>query len=96
MSEDDPQTVGDFLADTLTEEEFVDAIVGAVVGGLLLRAIAGDFKPFRLYDWCFRHIDYWNNRAQRKYIESMRSHVNQRHRIMIPGSKLIRRPRKPK
>ena len=96
-------TVDDFLKVSLTEEEFVESVIKTVVGLILLKAVTSrelavtrKSKPFRLYDWCFRHIDYWNNRAQRKYIESLIDHATQHHRIMIPGIKLIRRPRKPK
>ena len=96
MTEGDYQSVGDFLADTLTEEEFVDALVNAVVGGLLLKAITGGFKPFRLYAWCFKHIDQWEIRCERKYIEHYSPDPPTISRINIPGIKLIRRPRKPK
>lgn len=98
MTEDDPQTVGDFLADTLTEDEFVDALVNAVTGGLLLKAIVGGSKSFRLYDWCFKHITQWEIRCERKYIEHYTSDPTRIKRItiIIPGIKLIRRPRKPK
>lgn len=96
MSEDEYQSVGDFLHDTLTAEEFADALIDAVVGGLLFKAIAGGFKTFRLYDWCFKHIDQWEIRCERKYIEHYSPDPPRISRINIPGIKLIRRPRKPK
>ena len=100
MTEDDSKSVGDFLKDALTEEEFVDALVGAVVGGLIAKALfggGGRFR-FRLYDWCFRHITQWEIRCERKYIEHYSSDPTRIRRITIciPGIKLIRRPRKPK
>lgn len=96
MSEDEYQSVGDFLADTLIEDQFVDALVDAVVGGLLLKAIIGGFKPFRLYSWCFKHIDQWEIRCERKYIEHYSPDPPRISRINIPGIKLTKRPRKPK
>lgn len=82
----------------LTEEQFVDALVNAVVGGLIAKALLGGGGRFRLYDWCFRHITQWEIRCERKYIEHYSSNPTRIRRItiIIPGIKLIRRPRKPK
>ena len=81
----------------LTEEQFVDALVDAILGGVVLKALLGN-RHFRLYDWCFRHINKWEIRAERKYIEHYTSDPTRIKRItiIIPGIKLIRRPRKPK
>lgn len=106
MSDDDPiaatgMTVKEFVeaADDheLTEEQFVDALVDAILGGVVLKALL-DNRHFRLYDWCFRHISKWEIRFERKYIEHYSSDPTRIKRItiMIPGIKLIRRPRKPK
>ena len=82
--------------DGMTPEEFIQEVVGAVVGTLIVEAIEGKFDPFRLYNWCFRHIDYWEDRNERKYIERMRSHSFAYHNIVIPGVKSMRRPKKPR
>lgn len=81
--------------DTLTVDEFVNDIVGGIVGAFLVDAMIGR-RPFRLYDWCFRHITYMEIRAERRYIIAMSSHSRTHHRIMVPGMKSIRRPRKPR
>lgn len=107
MSDDNPiaatgMTVKEFVEAAkdheLTEEQFVDAIVNAVVGAVVLEVLIGGSRHFRLYDWCFRHITQWEIRCERKYIEHYSSDPTKIKRItiMIPGIKLIRRPRKPK
>lgn len=105
MSEDNPiaatgMTVKEFVEAAedheLTAEQFVDALINAVVGGLLFKAIAGGGRCFRLYDWCFKHIDQWEIRCERKYIEHYSPDPPRISRINIPGIKLTKRPRKPK
>lgn len=106
MSEDNPiaatgMTLKEFVEAAedheLTEEQFVDSLVDAILGGVVLKALL-DNRHFRLYDWCFRHITKWEIRAERKYIEHYSSDPTRIKRItiIIPGIKLIRRPRKPK
>jgi len=106
MSEDNPiaatgMTVKEFIEAAedhgLTEKQFVDALVGAVVGGLIAEALfGGGGRCFRLYDWCFKHIDQWEIRCERKYIEHYSPDPPRISRINIPGIKLTKRPRKPK
>lgn len=104
MSDDNPiaatgMTVKEFVeaADDhkLTEEQFVDAMVDAILGGVLIHALL-DHRSFRLYDWCFKHIDQWEIRCERKYIERYSPDPPSISRINIPGIKLTKRPRKPK
>lgn len=93
MSEDNPI---DATGMTVTVDQFVDALVGAVVGGLIAEALIGGGRCFRLYDWCFKHIDQWEIRCERKYIEHYSPDPPRISRINIPGIKLTKRPRKPK
>lgn len=82
----------------LTEDQFIDAIINGILGGVVLEALLGGGRHFRLYDWCFKHISQWEIRCERKYIEHYSSDPTRIKRvtIFIPGIKLIRRPRKPK
>lgn len=93
MSDDNPIAATDM---TVTVDQFVDALVGAVVGGIIAEALFGGGRCFRLYDWCFKHIDQWEIRCERKYIEHYSPDPPKISRINIPGIKLTKRPRKPK
>lgn len=91
--------------DALTVDDIVNDIVEGIVGAVIVAAVIGSAmrgsavigcRPFRLYDWCFRHISYMRVRAERRNIIAMSSHSRTSHRIIIPGMKSIRRPRKPR
>lgn len=81
--------------DALTVDDIVNDIVGAIVGAVVAAAVIGR-RRFRLYDWCYRRITYMGVRAESRYIIAMPSHSRISHRIIIPGMKSIRRPRKPR
>lgn len=82
--------------DALTVDDIVNDIVGAIVGAVVAAAVIGRRRRFRLYDWCYRRITYMGVRAESRYIIAMPSHSRTSHRIIIPGMKSIRRPRKPR
>lgn len=87
-----------------TVYEFCNKLILLTIKAVLIGELLGKTRPIQhrvryvyLGGWSLHKMEILGKRAERKYIEHYSSHVLPTIRaIKIPGTKLIRRPRKPK
>lgn len=79
-----------------TVDEFVDDVVGIVVGAVLADAISTKRISFYLGGWSLHQEEVLNRKIVRRYIEYYSGRPIKPFKIMIPGIKNLKRPKKPK
>ena len=84
------------VADDIPAGEFVDKIVALTIDAAITSMILGGYRRFTITNWSIRSWSFWEEYCEKKYIERYAAHHPRTKKITIPGTKMIRRPKKPK
>ena len=80
----------------MNEDESIDAIIDAVLGGVIINVLCSSRKSFYLGGWNLHKMEVLNRHIVRNYIRFYINKERQPNRLKIPCYKMIRRPKKPK